>query len=156
MNVDWNSEINKLPYKFIDPVKFDKKVNPKLLKFGSRIDYENEYKREEYYTVKEIISPEELVLNNSLRIKLLGVKIKGEKRQEAMEYLTRKVKNQKVFNKYDSEKLSSDEILLVYLYLKNKTFINAHLIKNGLADVDVSLDYTYKNKFQKIKEQICA
>ena len=28
----------KLPYIFKDPVKFDKKIDPKKLKFGSKID----------------------------------------------------------------------------------------------------------------------
>ena len=42
----------------------------------------------------------------------------------------------------------------VYLYLKNKTFINAHLIKSGLVKVDDSMEFKYKKKFltyQKIK-----
>ena len=37
-----------------------------------------------------------------------------------------------------------------YLYLDNKTFINAHMLKNGLADVDYSFDFKYKNKFEKL------
>jgi len=37
--------------------------------------------------------------------------------------------------------------LLCYLYLQNKTFINAHLIKNKLVDIDDSFDYKYKTKF---------
>jgi site-specific DNA-methyltransferase (adenine-specific) len=37
-NVDYNKEIESLPYIFEDPVTFERKVDPKLLKFGSRID----------------------------------------------------------------------------------------------------------------------
>ena len=36
---------------------------------------------------------------------------------------------------------------MVYMYLENKTFINAHLLKNRLALVDESIDYKYKTKF---------
>ena len=43
--------------------------------------------------------------------------------------------------------------LLCYLYLKNKTFINAHIIKEGLTDVDVSFNFKYKEKFIKLGAQ---
>jgi site-specific DNA-methyltransferase (adenine-specific) len=36
--VDFKEEIKKLPYIFTDPKKFDKKVDPKKLRFGSKID----------------------------------------------------------------------------------------------------------------------
>ncbi len=37
-------EIEKLPYIFVDPLKFDKKIDPKKLQFGSKID-SNETKK---------------------------------------------------------------------------------------------------------------
>jgi len=49
--------------------------------------------------------------------------------------------------KFDAVKHDRDNNLLCYLYLQNKTFLNAHLIKKGLADVDTSLDYKFKEKF---------
>ncbi|MGB9607967.1 MAG: DNA-methyltransferase, partial [bacterium] len=36
--VNYEEEIKKLPYIFKDPVKFNRKVDPKKLRFGSRID----------------------------------------------------------------------------------------------------------------------
>ena len=39
---------------------------------------------------------------------------------------------------------------MAYLYLENKTFINAHLLKEKLAMVDDSIDFKYKNKFQAL------
>ena len=52
--------------------------------------------------------------------------------------------------KYDDIKYDSENHLMVYMYLENKTFINAHLLKNGLALVDESIDYKYKTKFQSL------
>jgi len=49
-------------------------------------------------------------------------------------------------------KYDNDGNLLVYLYLKNKTFINAHLIKNRLVEVDTDTIYFYKNKFIKLNQ----
>jgi len=67
-----------LPYIFKDPVKFDKKIDPKKLRFGSKIDNSN-YEKEKYHKVKEILSPEFIVLDDDLRIRLIGVKPKSEK-----------------------------------------------------------------------------
>ena len=53
---DWNVAIEKLSYIFRDPHKLDKKVDPKKLAFGSKID-ENSGEREQFYSVKEVISP---------------------------------------------------------------------------------------------------
>jgi len=58
-----------------------------------------------------------------------------------------KTKGQKVFLKYDEIKHDENNHLLVYLYLKNKTFLNAHLIKNGLANVDLSYHFKNKDRF---------
>jgi len=143
---DWKSKIQNLPYQFHDSVKFDKKVDPKKLKFGSKIDF-SESTREEFYSVREIINPELIVLNNGLKIKLLGIKPKMETLQTALDFLNTKLKNQRVFLRFDSQKYDGNGNLLCYLYLKNKTFINAHLLKNKLVDVDTDLDFRYKDKF---------
>ena len=45
------------------------------------------------------------------------------------------------------EVYDSQNNLLCYLYLENKTFINAHLIKKGLVTVDTVANYKYKSKF---------
>ena len=146
INIDFKEEIKKLPYVFQDPIKFDKKIDPRKLRFGSKID--NSYsKRETYYTVKEVISPKILILNNGLKIRLLGVKERPEKNGGAIQFLKEKALGQKVFLKFDTIKHDEENNLLCYLYLSNKTFLNAHLIKNDLVEVDTKFDYKYKSKF---------
>ena len=146
INTDFKEEIKKLPYIFQDPIKFDKKIDPRKLSFGSKID--NSYsKREIYYTVKEVISPKILILNNGLKIRLLGVKERPEKNGGAIQFLKEKALGQKVFLKFDTIKHDEENNLLCYLYLSNKTFLNAHLIKNDLVEVDTKFDYKYKSKF---------
>ena len=144
--VDFGDEIKKLPYIFRDPIKFDKKVDPRKLRFGSKIDGSHS-ERETYYSVKEITSPEMLILSDGLKIKLLGVKERPEKNNEAVQFLREKTRGQKVFLKFDTIKYDGENNLLCYLYLRNKTFLNAHLIKKGLAEVDTALDYRYKSRF---------
>ncbi|MEW5945496.1 MAG: DNA methyltransferase [bacterium] len=138
--------IGKLPYIFRDRVAFERKVDPRKLKFGSKID-DSASGGQSYRTVREIVSPEILILNNGTKIRLLGVKEEPEKNGLAVEFLQEKVRGQKVFMKFDRVKHDENNNLLCYLYLWNKTFLNAHLIKKGLADVDTSFDYKYKTKF---------
>lgn len=152
IKLDLNKEIEKLPYIFKDSHKLDKKIDPKKLQFGSRIDKDNS-ECEEYYSVKEVISPELLKLNNNLIIRLLGVREKKIANGEAIEFLTKKTKGQKVFLKFDKQKYDERNNLLCYLYLKNKTFINAHLIKEGLVEVDSLTDFRYKDRFLNIREK---
>ena len=146
LRLSYDEEIKKLPYIFKDPIKFDKKIDPRKLRFGSKID-NSYYKKETYYTVKKIVNPEILILNNGLKIKLLGVKEKPEKNRKAIQFLREKMQGQKLFMKFDEVKYDNGNNLLCYLYLRNKTFLNAHLIKNNLVDVDTTLDYKYKSRF---------
>jgi len=146
INSNFKDQISKLPYIFKDPIKLDKKVDPKKLQFGSRID-ENEKQRDEFFTVKEIIDPETLKLNNDLVVKLLGVKNNPNKLKEAVNFLKDKTSKQRIFLRFDNLKYDKNNNLLCYLYLQNKTFINAHLIKNGYVLVNQEMDYKYKEKF---------
>jgi len=145
-NINYAKNISELPYIFKDTIKFDRKIDPKKLQFGSKID-STENEAINTYSVKEIISPEKLLLNNDLLVKLIGVKVNKDKIDDAIKFLQAKLKNQRVFMRFDSLKYDQENNLLCYLYLKNKTFINAHLIKNQLVDVDNGSDYKYKIKF---------
>ncbi|MDY6863079.1 MAG: DNA methyltransferase [Thermodesulfobacteriota bacterium] len=151
IDINFAQEIKKLPYIFKDFHAFDKKIDPTKLQFGSKID-NNSSHREEYYFVKEIISPELLVLGNGLNIRLIGIKGDTVRNGNAVEFLRIKTKNQKVYMRFDRNKHDKDNNLLCYLYLKNKTFLNAHLIKKGLATVDEQSDYKYKNKFLALRK----
>lgn len=145
--IDLDQRISRLPYIFKDPIKFDKKVDPRKLKYGSKISNDADSQRDKYYSVKEIISPEVMVLNDGLKVRLLGIKGKPDKNGQAVEFLKEKTRGQKVFMKFDTVKYDRENNLLCYLYLWNKTFLNAHLIKNGLAEVDTTFDFKYKSKF---------
>ncbi len=150
---NYKERINKLPYIFNDPIKFDKKIDPKKFNFGSKIDNTKNYKNK-FYTVTDIISPEVLILDNQLKIRLLGIKEIFEKRNEAIAFLNEKIYKQKVFIKYDNIKYDENGNLLCYLFLKNGMFINNYLVKKGLADIDEKYNFIYKTKFQNLKNKI--
>ena len=147
IKIDFEREIEKLPYKFVDTHKLDKKTDVKKRRFGSRIDAGSSEKREEYFTVKEIISPELLKLNNDSVIRLIGIKQNPAINGKATEYLQNKLRGKRVFLRFDEQKYDEQNHLLAYLYLENKTFINARLLKEGLAEVDRELEFKCKDKF---------
>jgi site-specific DNA-methyltransferase (adenine-specific) len=150
-DIDYKEAFKRLPYIFKDPVKFDKKIDPRKLQFGSKINGDSP-KRQDYHCVKKVISPTELELDDGLKIRLLGIKEKAEKKAQAIEFLQSKTKGQKVFMKFGQVKHDSKNNLLCYLYLQNKTFINAHLVKEGLVSTDSEMDFKYKNKFTDTAE----
>jgi len=150
IDIDFDKKIKKLPYIFKDFNALDLKIDPKKLQFGSKIDAESK-EREKYYSVKEIISPELLVLNNGQTIRLIGIKTDTSKIEQAVDFLNKKTKGQKVYMRFDNIQHDQDNNILCYLYLKNKTFLNAHLIKKGFTNVDTQSEYKQKNKFLKLE-----
>ena len=143
-----NYSFDKLPYIFEDAHKLDKKIDIKKNKFGSKIDNSKE-KREDLFSVKEVISPNKILLNNGIEIKLLGIKEKDNFKPQAINYLKEKFNKRKIYLKYDLQKYDKNNNLMCYVYLDNKTFINNHLIRTGFVDVETNFDYSYKEKFIK-------
>jgi site-specific DNA-methyltransferase (adenine-specific) len=62
-------------------------------------------------------------------------------------------KGKKVFLKYNMGKNEHEQAASAYVYLKNKTFVNAHLIKSGLVELDHTLDHPYREKFKKLYDE---
>lgn len=153
LSTDFEQEIQKLPYIFKDPLKLDKKIDIKKLQFGSKIDKVSSTNRVELFTVKEVLSPEKIRLSNDLTIKLIGIKEDPLTNGKATSFLIEKTRGKRVFIKFDSIKHDKDNNLLCYLYLENKTFINAHLVKNGLVQVDRNIDFKFKDKFLNLLHQ---
>lgn len=137
---------DSLPYIFKDPVEFDKKVDPRKLAFGSKVNHQSG-QREEYHRVKQVLSTEELLVGDGLRVRLLGVKERPSQREQAVRFLENMTRGQKVYMKFDTVKHDDRQNLLCYLYLQNRTFLNAHLIRRGLADVDTAIDFKLKRQF---------
>ena len=147
VTINIEDEIDKLPYRFTDVHKTDKRIDVKLLQFGSKIDKDSSSERESLFSVKQVISPELISLGNGPTVRLIGIRQNPKVNGKATEFLESKCKGKKVFLRYDDIKYDAENHLMVYMYLENKTFINAHLIKNKLALVDDSFEYKYKSKF---------
>jgi modification methylase len=147
---DFAKDIESLPCKFTDPCKLDKRLDPHRLKFGSRIGEGDNGERRELYNIKQVLSPELVLLNNGVVVRLIGVIEEPTCREKAVTFLSEKTEGQKVFLKFDRDRYDENGNLRSYVYLKNRTFINAHLIKSGLVSVDTDGDYKYRHKFGRL------
>ena len=147
--VDWGKEVSKLPYVFRDPVKLDKKADPRKRAFGSKITG-REKPETKYYSVKRVEEPDCLELDDGTRVRLLGVRSKRGCAKEAVAFLRAATKGRKVFLRFDEAvSRNGNGEKLAYVYLRNKTFLNAHLIKRRLAAPDASLGHRFKRRFME-------
>src|SRR5690606_37061870 len=85
---NFEKRIKELPYQFVDTHKLDKKIDVKKIQYGSKIDAKSTGNRENFFSVKEIISPELIRLSNDLTIRLIGIKQNPTINGKATEYLT--------------------------------------------------------------------
>jgi modification methylase len=101
------------------------------------------------HKVTEIIDAQTIGLDNGHRVKFLGVRV--DRRLEALEYLRNRILGKQVLLKGNGS--NDQEIISAYVYLKNKIFINAYLIKSGIASPDLAVNHKLNKKFIKLQEQ---
>ncbi len=125
---DYDKRIEMLPYIFQDPIKFDKKIDPRKVKFGSKISItDNDNNDKTYYSIKEILKPNLIILNNGYKVQLIGVIPIEKMKIQALNFIKEKTNGQKLYLDFDKNLNNGNGTLLAYVYLKNKTFLNMHL-----------------------------
>jgi len=137
----------RLPYLFSDPVQMERKADPKQLTFGSRISHKQKEHAEDILKVSDVVTPVKLMINGNMPVRLLGVRCNPQKVEAAVQFLRHIALNQRVALKFDAVTYDENDTLLAYVYLSNKTFLNAHLIKQGFATVDNSIHFKYHDRF---------
>ncbi|HUV09233.1 MAG TPA: thermonuclease family protein, partial [Spirochaetia bacterium] len=145
-----DQERSKLPYIFRDPVVFDSKADPKETSYESKIDGKAR-PREDYLNVREVVSPELVRLSNGLLVRLIGIRENPGTRAEAVAFLQEKTRGRKVFLRLDERRYDGHGNLLCYVFLKNRTHLNAHLVKKGLVDVDTAGSFKHRSRFLRFQ-----
>lgn len=103
------------------------------------------FKGNRLYKVIEIVDENTIKLDTGLTVKFLGVRI--SKKEDTIRYLQDYILGKNVFLKFHDNEVINENTVMAYVYLKNKIFVNAYLIKSGLAVPDFSVDHKYKGKF---------
>jgi DNA modification methylase len=119
------------------------KIEPGLLKF----------KEQRLYRVVSLAEPDTLQLDTGLRAKLLGITLRQDKTDSISDYMNKYVLKKEVFLRLDKDAVLNKSSVQAYIYLKNKIFINAYLLKAGLAVVDAAAKFDQKEKFMKLSSK---
>ncbi len=134
-------EVDEIAY--IPRIKDAKpKIDPKKFNF----------KNDRLYRVVDIIDEKTIKLNTGLLIKFLGVEI--VEKEKALEYLRNRILKKEVYLKFDNESVLDENTVNAYVYLKNRIFVNAYLIKSGMAKADRIEEYKYKTKFIELEKEV--
>jgi len=118
------------------------KIDPKKFNF----------KNDRLYRVVDIIDEQTIKLNTGLLVKFLGVKI--VKKEDVLEYLKNRILKKEVYLKFDNGSVLDENTVSAYVYLKNRIFVNAFLIKSGMAEAEKTRDYKYKTKFIELEKEV--
>lgn len=126
---------------------------PTIKDANPRIDpKEVNHATENLHKVVEIVDQETMRLDNDLLVKFLGVKVIEKER--TIEYLKRYLLKKSVFVEFEAQNSMRENYVEAYVYTKNKIFVNAHLIKSGLALADRTKEHRLKRRFIQIEEEI--
>ena len=71
-----------------------------------------------------------------------------------MEYLKDRILKKEVYLRFDNGSVLDENTVSAYVYLKNRIFVNAYLIKSGMAKADRTKDYKYKTKFIELEKEV--
>jgi DNA modification methylase/endonuclease YncB( thermonuclease family) len=107
-------------------------------------------KAERLYRVVEIVDETTLRVDSGHLVRLLGLKVK--KRREALEYLKTRILKKQVYLKPEPSGTSGTDPIAAYVYLKNRIFVNAYLIKSGLCKPDPDVNHELRNRFADLVE----
>jgi DNA modification methylase len=114
-------------------------IDPNKLKFG----------KDKLYSVVNVLEDGRLLLDSGLVVKLQGIEITDIKR--ALEYLRKYVLKKKIYLKFDKNYTANENYVEAYVYLKNKIFINAQLLKLGVATTEKEKNFDLKGKFIELE-----
>lgn len=131
--------------------QLQRQVDPKAFRFNSVIALEDAAKpRERGLRVREILAPDQLRLADGSVVHLLGIRPRIGKEQDAIAYLEAKLLKRAIFLKHAEP---HEGALRAYVYMENKTFINAKLIKEGLAEADSRTPHHYAARFLEYQQK---
>ena len=180
LNLSRNAIGYEINEKFLDVIKDKLNLKESLLQFNnniqiirreSKIDVEEvnyiprikdakpkidpkkfNFKNDKLYRVVDIVDEQTILLNTGLKVKFLGVRV--IKPQEALRYLKDYILKKDVFLRFDNGAVLDENTVEAYVYLKNKIFVNAYLIKSGIARADRTREYKYKTKFIEFEKEV--
>jgi modification methylase len=97
--------------------------------------------------VTQIIDEKTIRIDHGPNVRFLGVTI--DKKSETLDYLRSRILGKQVIIK-DGQVIERD-LISAYVYLKNRLFVNAYLIKAAFGSPDPALSHRLRDKFCKLR-----
>ena len=148
----FSEDLASLPYRFRDPLSRPlRRLSGRPAEtYGSKIAG-GEKKPGEFFGVAEVMDPLRLRLKDGRTLRLLGVTPRPGREEEARAYLAKAVGRGKIA--FSAEGGDQGGEIPAYVHLRNKTFLNAKLIRLGLAMPYSSACFGKKERFMKIDRE---
>ena len=117
---------------------------------------------EDLLRVKRVIDGDTLLLTNGERVRLIGVNTPETKHpqkpverfgKEAYLFTQRMAEGKEVRLEYDWQKRDKYDRLLAYVYLRDETFLNAEIIKQGYGFAFTKYPFKYLEEFRKYERE---
>lgn len=128
------------------------------------------------YRVLRVVDGDTIKLNNGETVRLIGIdtpELKNSTKlqkdikvlhltksaelamgRRSYQFTKRLVEGKKVYLKFDRKKYDQYERVLAYVYLANGSFVNAEILKNGYAYVEmIKPDLQYSGLFRKLYKE---
>jgi hypothetical protein len=109
------------------------------------------FKGERLYRVVSVTEDARIVLDTGLTVRFLGVRLKNIER--TLKYLKDYLLRKQIILQLDNNSPVDGNTVSAYVYLKNKIFANAYLIKAGLAEPDPGIRHRHRDKFLKLWQE---
>ncbi len=109
-----------------------------------------------------VVDGDTIVLNNGERVRLIGVDTPETKHprkpveyygKEASAFTKRMVEGKEVRLEYDWQKRDKYDRLLAYVYLKDGTFLNAEIVKQGYGHAYTKFPFKYLEQFRQYEKE---
>lgn len=94
-----------------------------------------------------------LIMDNGLRVRLLGVRVRGEQSEALERYVRTYLLGKRVILRFEQPPAGDSQPIPVYLYLTNRLFINRKIIEMRLAEADRTSAYRLKDRFLQAEKE---
>ena len=130
----------------------DVNYNPGIQDAKPQLDPQKlNFRKNHLYKVVDILDENTIKLDSGLLVKLLGVEIIDK--EKAIWYLREYLLRKEIILKMEDSSVLDENTIQAYVYLKNRIFVNAYLIKSGIAKADRGREYRLKRKFIQLEEE---
>lgn len=151
----WRDLYNTLPYQHTENQGLERTVDPALQPYGSVMSKDPhiwDRGGQELHSVKKITESCVCILENGQRLVLAGIVFPEGGLEEARTFIEKSTSGTKTYYREEPSLTTADSVA-AYLFLRNRTHINGHLIKRGLASALRSGSYRFKKRFISYEER---